>query len=422
MFFSAFITQGGVALHNVPENIASLPHVDTYDPQTSAAWDTSDVEKPTARFFFREGGQRGENLFRLLTELKVERGLPPTKSVSVCTDGAKNMTSDSVGLATCVVNGSRGCLKSVRHLSNVVMFVMNVTHSFVYFNFYSFVFICFPVHCISHGGNLAGGDTVKAYTPFSNAKKTTQNVRVFVMQPGRMTEYAHQRDVLHPHAYVLIDQSRTRFLALGDAAVRMFQQMAPAILAIRAVVQSATDGKVRTRGNSILRSVTSKSYLICLSIEAMVVSNVNIMNRSNQGRKVNFSSYRVNLEKTTKRLKAMADGNEVMQWLQYRLQQNESLRQCYAAFAAADFELGRRRTIVFVDKFVDRLNKRIPQLELLQHFDVMTPSNMPRHPQEKERYGVASILVLFRTFIAAREPHLKVLFVCYEIVLVGTYL
>jgi hypothetical protein len=193
----------------------------------------------------------------------------------------------------------------------------------------------------------------------------------------------------------------------------MFQQLPAAILTIRAAVQAATDGKVRVRGNSILRSITSKSYLICLSIEAMVVSTVNVMNRSYQGRKVNFSSYRTNLDRTTARLRAMGDGNEVMQWLQYRLQQSAALRQCYSPFNASDFDLGRKRTILFVGMFVTRLSKRIPQLELLKHFDALDPSAMPgpsRGLNAVSNYGVASILKLFNTFIVRREPHLKVFF------------
>jgi hypothetical protein len=147
------------------------------------------------------------------------------------------------------------------------------------------------VHCINHGSNLAGGDTVTALTPFNNAKKCA---------------------VLGIHAYVLMDQSRTRFLAMGDAAVRQFQQLPASIRTIRIVVRTTTDSRVRTRGNAILRSLTSKSYLISVSIEAMVVYEVNFMNRRNQGRRLNFSSYRVDLILTTARLKAMKDRNECM--------------------------------------------------------------------------------------------------------------
>jgi hypothetical protein len=264
------------------------------------------------------------------------------------------------------------------------------------------------VHCISHGGNLAGGDTVKALVPFSNAQKTTQNVRVFVMQPGRLVVYTRECEKLQLHAYVLIDQSRTRFLAMGDAAVRQFQQLPPSIKAIRAVVQDTTDAKVRTRGNAILRSVTSKSYLICVSIEAKVVNEVNIMNRANQGRKVNFSSYRVDLHKTTARMQGIRDGNEVMRWLQYRLLQCPSLCECYPTFSAEDFELGRKRTALFVDLFVRRLEARIPELEIACRFDVFQPSSMPRNPKENETYGMQHILALFRKFIAPREPGIKV--------------
>ena len=264
------------------------------------------------------------------------------------------------------------------------------------------------VHCISHGSNLAGGDTVKALTPFSNAKKATQNVRVFVMQPGRLVEYAHQCDLLFIHPYILIDQARTRFLTLGDAAIRMSQQLPAVVPTIRAVVASADTSSVRIRGNAILRSITSKSYLICLSIEAMVVNTVNIMNRSNQGRRVNFSSYRADLDRTTTRLEAMRDGNEVMKWLEYRLEQTPPLRACYPQFTKSDFELGQRRTVLFIDLFILRLNKRIPQLAILARFDVLQPTSMPRDPEQMKTYGVDDILHLFRFFIVRRKPQLKV--------------
>jgi hypothetical protein len=226
------------------------------------------------------------------------------------------------------------------------------------------------------------------------------------MQPGRLVEYTRQCGALHIHAYVLIDQARTRFLSLGEAAVRQFQQLPASIATIRAVVQTTTDGKVRTRGNAILRSVTSKSYLICVSIEAMVVNHVNMMNRSYQSRIVNFSSYRTLLHKTTTRLQAIKNGNQVMQWLQHRLQESPALRGSYPDFTLADFELGRKRTAVFVDLFVSRLEQRIPQLDVVCRFDVFEPTSMPL--TENDTYGVEDIRELFRVFIARREPQLKV--------------
>jgi hypothetical protein len=219
---------------------------------------------------------------------------------------------------------------------------------------------------------------VKALVPLNNAKKCTQNVRVFIMQPGRLVEYTRQCGLLHIYAYVSVDQARTRFLSLGNASVRQFLQLPASIATTRAVVQTTTDGKVRMRGNAILRSTTSKSYLICVSIEAMVVNRVNIMNRSYQSRTVNLSSYLTLLHKTTTRLQAIKNDNQVMQWLQYRLQENPSLRESYPEFTVADFELGWKHTTIFVDLFVSRLEQRIPQLDIVCRFDVFEPITYPR--------------------------------------------
>jgi hypothetical protein len=103
----------------IPSNIATMPYVNTYDMVKSAKWDSADDEKPTLRFYFlglkavKEGGQTGENLFRLLSELKAERDVPPSKSVCAVTDGAKNMTSDDVGLAMRIVQASLGAIRGV---------------------------------------------------------------------------------------------------------------------------------------------------------------------------------------------------------------------------------------------------------------------------------------------------------------------
>jgi hypothetical protein len=193
----------------------------------SAKWDNADEEKPTMRFYFlglkavKEGGQTGENLFRLLSELKAERDVPPSKAVCIVTDRASNMTSKDVGLATRVVQASLGAIPGICFMCNTLHMLNNLPFCiylsfFFFFSFVSFFFFActFLFQCISHGGNLAGGDTVKALVVFNNAKKTTQNVRVFVMQPGRLVAYTNECEKLHLHAYVLIDQARTRFLAM----------------------------------------------------------------------------------------------------------------------------------------------------------------------------------------------------------------
>jgi hypothetical protein len=117
----------------------------------------------------------------------------------------------------------------------------------------------------------------------------------------------------------------------------------------------------------------------------MVVNEVNIMNRAYQGCKVNFSSYRVDLHKTTARMQAIRDGNEVIHWLRYRLQQCPSLRDCYPPFNEDDYELGRKRTALFVDLFVRRLEFRIPELELAFRFDVFQLTSLPETRRRTRR-------------------------------------
>jgi hypothetical protein len=128
-----------------------MPYVRTYDRLKSAKWDNADEEDPTVRFYFlglrtvREGGQRGENLFRLLSELKVIRDLPSVKSVAVCTDHALNMISKNVGLATSVVEASHGAIEGVFAFGCSVFYVGFLFHVLQLFVFIHLLhFPCLP--------------------------------------------------------------------------------------------------------------------------------------------------------------------------------------------------------------------------------------------------------------------------------------
>jgi hypothetical protein len=58
--------------------------------------------------------------------------------------------------------------------------------------------------------------------------------------------------------------------------------------------------------------------------------------------------------------------------------------------------------------FVLRLERRIPQLDLVAKLNVLDPISMPRPLPKDSKYGVRDILDIFHYFIQPRDPILQV--------------
>jgi hypothetical protein len=105
----------------------------------------------------------------------------------------------------------------------------------------------------------------------------------------------------------------------------------------------------------------AKSFFLCISVEAMVVGRVNIMNRAFQVRQLIFPSYKQRLDSTILDLQAIAAADGVTHWLKHRLQFHPRLAEVYK-LGEADWLLCQKRTVDFVVVMVSKLNTRIPEL------------------------------------------------------------
>jgi hypothetical protein len=85
----------------------------------------------------------------------------------------------------------------------------------------------------------------KAMAPFEAAKAVMKNVRNFFVWPARNAELHARQQALGLPNNELVVYGRTRFLTLGDAAVRLFEQLAAVISALEVYLQKhEKDAKV----------------------------------------------------------------------------------------------------------------------------------------------------------------------------------
>jgi hypothetical protein len=257
------------------------------------------------------------------------------------------------------------------------------------------------VTCIAHSSENGMKTTLKRpkLAPFLNAKVTIGNARTFIHTQKREVLLHAAQDTLGLPHHELVDQSKTRFLIFGDGAASMMDQLPCVVNAIRQLLSTGNeDAKVRARGTALVTRLTSASFVLCLAIEAMVVSRINIMNRQFQGPLINFSSYRLELNGCLEALMAMVAADAPMRWLQFRVD-NTPLGGC-VKLGPADYALGSKRTANFVDAIGEDLRERVKPLKMLCKFDVLDPAKMDA---DDEDFGVEEITDLFNFFITPRE-------------------
>jgi hypothetical protein len=137
--------------------------------------------------------------------------------------------------------------------------------------------------------------------------------------------------------------------------------------------------------------------LIFLVIEAVCVNVINLSNLHFQGPQVNFSSYKVSLEKTILELEKQRDMNGPVAFLQQQL--NTTPLGNFYHFKDKDWETMGKKTALFVNIIIGALESRFPELKELCGFDVFDPRNR----ENVKNWGVPKIKRLFRTFLLRRE-------------------
>jgi hypothetical protein len=140
--------------------------------------------------------------------------------------------------------------------------------------------------------------------------------------------------------------------------------------------------------------VRNKSYLISLSVEAMCMGRVNVMNRANQGRLRNFKAYTGGLQRTIADLLAIRDADAVSKWLRYRMGRKETGLSKYFNLEEADYQLCLARTVTFVNALSDTLETRMPHAKVLDRFDIFDDSC--KLPQAEK---IESLECLYDTFL-----------------------
>jgi hypothetical protein len=101
----------------------------------------------------------------------------------------------------------------------------------------------------------------KKMAPFEAAKAVMKNIRNFFAWPARNAELRVHQASLHLPQHQLVAYGKTRFLTLGDAAVRLFEQLAAVIRALRAYLE-----KHKAEAKVCRLHVHVKQYMYILSL------------------------------------------------------------------------------------------------------------------------------------------------------------
>jgi hypothetical protein len=260
--------------------------------------------------------------------------------------------------------------------------------------------------------------------PLQEAKVVTRNARNIMNYPARQAVLREQEISLSLPQHKLLESGKTRFLTGGDAAVRMLEVLPAVISSLPILIKRAADAKVCVFGctlflfiymcfnlfvflflqnrvslQNLLGWVSKKSYLISLAVEAMCLGRVNIMNRLNQSRKLNFHSYSEDLEKTLTDLVKMRDADAVSHWLQYRVSLHSTGLHKYFQLEPPDLAVCKARTVAFVNALVKALLEKMPSLTQIAAFDVFGPAQTEEGYMADPGYGEADVEVLYKTFL-----------------------
>jgi hypothetical protein len=95
----------------------------------------------------------------------------------------------------------------------------------------------------------------------------------------------------------------------------------------------------------------------------MCLGRLNIMNRRNQSRKLNFYSYRTDLEETLTDLEKMRDADAVSHWLLYRVSLKSTGLHKFFQLETPDLAVCKARTAVFVNALIASLRDNMPSLK-----------------------------------------------------------
>jgi hypothetical protein len=145
--------------------------------------------------------------------------------------------------------------------------------------------------------------------------------------------------------------------------------------------------------------VTKKSYLVSLAVQAMCLGRVNIMNRRNQGRQLNFNSYQADLETTLADLAKMRDADAVSKWLEYRVNLHSTGLHKYFQLDARDFAVCKARTVLFVGALLDSLRLKMAALKQIAAFDVFGPAETEEGYKANADYGKPQLEEMYNTWM-----------------------
>jgi hypothetical protein len=104
------------------------------------------------------------------------------------------------------------------------------------------------VHCVCHAEQLGAKTATekggREMRPLQEAIVVTRNARNVLNYPARLAVFHEVQTALALPLHKLLESGKTRFLTKGDAAVRMFEQLAAVIGCIQKLVATTTDSKV----------------------------------------------------------------------------------------------------------------------------------------------------------------------------------
>jgi hypothetical protein len=156
-----------------------------------------------------------------------------------------------------------------------------------------------------------------------------------------------------------------------------------------------------------LRRLKAKSFMVSLSVEAMCVGRINVMNRVYQGRALNFRSYRTALQAALDDLEKIVAADAVSSWLRYRLELTSTGLARDFQLSNTDYATCKARTAVFVSAIVPVLKKRLPTLSIVAAFDVFDKEEMQKGMAVSDKYGEKEITELYEFYLQKRFPALR---------------
>jgi hypothetical protein len=183
---------------------------------------------------------------------------------------------------------------------------------------------------------------------------------------------AHEKSLGLP-VEVPVDLCKTRFLSLGEATIVLLRQLLAIMLTLDEAVTRASKKEVAIHASTLRSRLASPPFLICLCIESVLINILNLTNLTFQGRRLNFTSYRISLEKTIVQLEAQKNNNGPARFLQGQLS-TTPLGKFYK-LSDKDWENMGKKTTLFADALTLALKRRFPELDQLCDFDIFDTHN-----------------------------------------------